>query len=108
MASEETSGKGAAITAYILIVGVLIALCMNVGEDRTKFASFHIRQALGLSIVFVSLGLIISNFDYWMITASMYVFLGVLWSYGLFTAAAGRMTPIPLLGAFFQKFFKNL
>ncbi|HLN94911.1 MAG TPA: hypothetical protein VK183_04685 [Flavobacterium sp.] len=108
MATKEPSGKSAAIMAYILIVGVLIALSINTGEDRSKFASFHIRQALGLSIVFVSLGLIVSNFDNWMITASMYIFVGVLWSFGLFSAAAGRMTPVPLLGAFFQKFFKNL
>jgi len=107
MANENT-GKSAAIISYIMVVGVLIALSMNTAEDRTKFASFHIRQALGLSIVFVSLGLLVSNFDNWMITSSMYLFVGVLWAFGLFSAAAGRMTPVPLLGNFFQKFFKNL
>jgi hypothetical protein len=54
-------GKATAITSYILIVGVLIAISMN-SENKNSFASFHIRQGLGLSITFISLGLIISNF----------------------------------------------
>jgi hypothetical protein len=32
----------------------------------------------------------------------------VLWSYGIITAIKGETTPIPLLGNFFQKFFKKL
>lgn len=106
--ADETKGKGVAITSYILIVGVLIAMSMNAGEEKTKFASFHIRQALGLSILFLSLGLLVSNFDNWMITSAMYIFLGVLWMFGLSSAASGRMTAVPLVGAFFQKIFKNL
>lgn len=54
-------GKSIAITSYILIVGVLIAMSMN-SENKNSFASFHIRQALGLSITFISLALIISPF----------------------------------------------
>lgn len=107
-AGANTDGKGIAITAYILIVGVLIAMSVNTGEDKTKFASFHIRQALGLSILFVSLGLIVSPFDNWMISSAMYVFVGVLWAFGLLGAASGSTTPVPLLGHFFQKTFKNL
>lgn len=50
------AGKSTAITSYILIVGVLIAMSMN-AEPKNPFAAFHIRQSLGLSILFVSLGL---------------------------------------------------
>ena len=61
MKTTIEEGKTAAITSYILIIGVLIAMSMN-GEKKNTFASFHIRQALGLSITFISLGLItISN-----------------------------------------------
>jgi uncharacterized membrane protein len=97
-------GKTAAITSYILIVGVLIALSMN-SENRNSFASFHIRQALGLSITFVSLGLIVSNFDSLMISATMWIFVSILWTYGFFTAIKGDMKPLPLLGNLFQKAF---
>jgi uncharacterized membrane protein len=97
-------GKTAAITSYILIVGVLIAISMN-SESKNSFASFHIRQALGLSITFLSLGLIVSNFDSMMISAAMWIFVSILWTYGFFTAIKGDMKPIPLLGNLFQKAF---
>jgi len=100
-------GKTAAITSYILIIGVLIAMSMN-SENKNSFASFHIRQALGLSLTFISLGLIISNFDSPMISISMWVFLSVLWTYGIFSAINGETKPIPLLGNYFQKWFKSI
>lgn len=97
-------GKTAAITSYILIVGVLIAISMN-SENKNSFASFHIRQALGLTITFLSLGLIVSNFNSFMISGTMWIFVSVLWSYGIFTAIRGDMKPLPLLGSLFQKVF---
>ncbi len=99
--------KITAITSYILIIGVFIAMSMN-SEEKNKFASFHIRQALGLSITFISLGLIISNFDSLLITFPMWIFVFVLWSYGLFTAIQNQTTPIPLLGNFFQNSLKSI
>ncbi len=106
MTDDIQQGKTAAITSYILIVGVLIAMSMN-SETKSRFASFHIRQALGLSITFVSLGLIISNFDSLAISISMWIFISVLWMFGLFGAIKGETQPIPLLGTWFQKWFKN-
>ena len=97
-------GKSAAITSYILIVGILIAISMN-SENKNSFASFHIRQALGLTITFLSLGLIVSNFDSLMISATMWIFVSILWTYGFFTAIKGDMKPLPLLGNLFQKAF---
>jgi uncharacterized membrane protein len=104
MNSTIEEGKTAAITSYILIIGVLIAISMN-SENKNSFASFHIRQALGLSITFLSLGLIVSNFDSLMISATMWIFVSILWTYGFFTAIKGDIKPIPLLGNLFQKAF---
>lgn len=107
MQNQIEEGKTAAITSYILIVGVLIALSMN-SETKNPFASFHIRQSLGLSITFIALGLLIGPFGNPMITISMWIFLSVLWTYGIFSAIKGETKPIPLLGDFFQKWFKNI
>ena len=101
-------GKTAAITSYILIIGVFIAMSMNSGEDKNSFASFHIRQALGLSLTFISLGLIISHFDSMMISAPMWIFVSILWTYGIFSAIKGESRPVPLLGNYFQKAFKSI
>ncbi|MGO4821277.1 MULTISPECIES: hypothetical protein [unclassified Flavobacterium] len=100
-------GKTAAITSYILGIGVFIAMSMN-ADDKNSFASFHIRQGLGLTLTFISLGLIISNFDSLMISAPMWIFISVLWSYGLFSAIKGETKPVPLLGALYQKWFINI
>ena len=101
------SGKTAAITSYILGIGVLIAMSMN-SDDKNSFASFHIRQGLGITLTFISLGLIISNFDSLLISAPMWIFVSVLWSYGIFSAIKGETKPMPLLGAYFQKWFSNI
>ena len=101
------AGKKVAITSYILGVGVFIAMSMN-SEDKNKFASFHIRQGLGITITFVSLGLIVSNFDSLLISFPMWIFIYALWFYGIFTAIKGQTKPIPLLGIYFQKWLKNI
>ena len=107
MNSTIEKGKTAAITSYILGIGVFIAMSMN-SEDKNTFASFHIRQGLGLTLTFISLGLIISNFDSLMISAPMWICISVLWSYGIFSAIKGEMKPVPLLGNIFQKWFKTI
>jgi uncharacterized membrane protein len=107
MKNTIEAGKTAAITSYILGIGVFIAMSMN-AEDKNEFASFHIRQGLGLTLTFISLGLIISNFDSLMISAPMWVFISVLWSYGIFSAIKGETKPVPLLGVYFQKWLKSI
>ena len=99
-------GKNAAITSYILIIGFLIALSMN-NEEKNEFATFHIRQGLGLSLTFIGLGLIISNFENIMIAAPMWIFITILMFYGIFSAANGSTKPLPLVGGLYQKWLKN-
>ncbi|TDW52372.1 hypothetical protein EV144_1011062 [Flavobacterium sp. 270] len=100
-------GKSIAITSYILIVGVLIAMSMN-SENKNSFASFHIRQALGLSLTFISFGALTSNFDSFFITFPMWICVSILWGYGIFSAIQGQTRPIPLVGGLFQKWFKSI
>ncbi|MEN2412765.1 hypothetical protein [Flavobacterium mesophilum] len=100
-------GKSIAITSYILIVGVLIAMSMN-SENKNSFASFHIRQAAGISTTFVSLALIVSNFDSFYITFPMWICISVLWTYGIFSAIQGHTRPMPLVGNLYQKLLKNI
>lgn len=105
--NDINKGKTTAIVAYILLVGALIAMSMN-ADEKNKFASFHIRQGLGLSITFVAVGLIISNFSTPHIVIPFWIFISILWSFGIITAIKGETKEIPLVGKFYQKFFKNL
>jgi hypothetical protein len=43
-----------------------------------------------------------------MVAAPMWVFVSILTIYGIFTAAKGEITPLPLLGKWFQKWFHFL
>ncbi|OWP83175.1 hypothetical protein BWK59_11935 [Flavobacterium davisii] len=106
--NDIKKGKNTAIISYILIIGPLIALSMNSGEDKTEFGSFHVRQGLGLTITFVTLGLMLSNFSIPMATISMWIFISLLSFYGLYTASRGESRPLPLLGSIFQNFFKTI
>ena len=107
MENSVEEGKTIAITSYILIVGVLIAMSMN-SENKNSFASFHIRQALGISLTFISLGLVISNFNSLYISVPMWISVSVLWTYGIFSAIIGSEKPIPILGKFYQNWFKTI
>ncbi|MBR9914972.1 MAG: DUF4870 domain-containing protein [Algicola sp.] len=100
-------GKTLAIVSYITIIGTLIAFFMN-REDRNPFVSFHVRQALGLGLTWYILGYFIGGFDSWMITLSFWIFFMVLFLYGIFGAATGKMNEVPLIGAFFQKIFSAI
>lgn len=100
-------GKTIAVISYILIVGFPIAFSMN-SENKNPYASFHIRQGLGLTLTFITIGLTISNFESIFIAAPMWIFISVLMSFGIFNAISGSTRPIPLLGNLFQKYLANI
>lgn len=106
MQNTIKEGKSAAIISYILIVGPLIAISIN-SDHKNQYASFHIRQGLGLTISFIILGVSISFFENIYIAASMWIFISILTIYGIFSAASGSTKPLPLLGNLFQKTFKT-
>ena len=107
--TEQTvkEGKKLAIIAYITIFGPIIAYFLN-NDKKNDFSSFHIRQGLGLWIMFLMLGRVINSFDSWPITISFWVFFGALFFYGISSAVSGKTQQVPLVGAFFQKLFSNI
>ena len=107
MNPSAESGKSAAIVAYLTIVGTIIAYFIN-NDTKNPFASFHIRQALGIHITYFLLGAFVSIFDSWMITYAFWLFIIVLWGYGLLTAIQGEQKEVPLLGFKFQNWFSTI
>lgn len=100
-------GKTLGLVAYLTLFGTLIAFFMN-KDKRNAFTSFHVRQALGLGLLYIIMGYVISYFDSWMITYAFWIFFSVLFFYGLFGAITGKLNKIPLLGDFFQNAFKSI
>ncbi|MDN3594291.1 hypothetical protein [Zunongwangia endophytica] len=105
--NTPTNGKTAAITAYITIFGLVLAIFFNM-ENKHKFASFHIRQALGTHILFYVLGAIASIFTNFFIPTAFYLVYVVLAIYGLIAAIQGEFRLIPYIGEYFQKWFKSI
>lgn len=102
-----SEGKTAAIVAYLTIIGSVISIIIN-NDKKNPFASFHIRQGLGLCLTYMILGYFISQFDSWMISMSFWIGLGLLFIYGLISAINGNTREVPILGPFYQKIFSSI
>lgn len=101
-------GKTMAIISYITWIGTLIAYFMN-NDKRNSFASFHIRQSLGLAMIsLINTFVLIQMFN--TMTEGMIIglVLFVLRIIGLVGAVQGEEKKIPLVGDLFQDWFKNI
>ena len=105
--NEIEKGKQTAIVSYLTIIGSVIAIFMNQEENRSEFASFHIRQAFGIFLTFFLMGYPIGYFDNWMVSASFWIFIFILWVYGFITCLNNETKMVPFLGAIYQKVFKS-
>lgn len=104
--NEIEQGKQTAIVSYLTIIGTVIAIFMN-SENKNAFASFHIRQALGIFLTFFLLGYPVGYFDSWMVSASFWTFIFILWLFGFMNALNGEQKPVPFLGELYQNLFKS-
>ena len=106
--SSSMDPKTVAIIAYITLIGTIIALIMN-NNDKQPFASFHVRQALGLGLT----GLVLSFINVipilgWIAYIIGAIVLFVLWIIGIMAAINGEEKTVPILGDKFQEWFKGL
>lgn len=99
-------GKTAAIISYLWWPGLLIAFLMN-NKNRNSFTEFHIRQSIGLSIVSFGLSLL-ARTELVLIANILFLGLFVFWAMALLSAIKETVKPIPLIGEFFQNWFKNI
>ena len=101
-------GKTIAILAYITLIGLVVAFVMN-NEKKNSFANYHIRQALGIGLTGLALGMIgIVPILGWFIAIVGYFALFAMWIMGLMSALNGKESPVFLLGAKYQEWFKGI
>ena len=96
-----SDGKNVAIIAHITLIGWIIAVIMN-SNEKNEFASFYIRQMLGLMLCSIILYFI--PVVGWI--ANLLVF--VLWIISLIGAIGGEKKETILLGKQLQEWFKSL
>ncbi|NLO69984.1 MAG: hypothetical protein GX102_03370 [Porphyromonadaceae bacterium] len=97
-----------AIIAYLTIIGLIVAFVMN-NEKKEPFASYHIRQSLGLGITGLALGFanIIPILGWIVSILGMFVLL-YMWIVGLMNAIRGKQEPMPILGKKYEEWFKSI
>ena len=94
-------GKIRAIVAHITIIGWIIALVMN-NNDKNEFASFYIRQMLGIIILGAVGGMIP------IIGIFVAIVVLVFWIISLVGAIGEKKVLIPGIGSLFQDWFRTI
>lgn len=102
----RSQGKKAAVVAYITLIGALIAWSMN-HEYKDPFGRFHVRQGLGLNLTFWLMAILLAPVENVWIVTPLFFGIALLWMYGFIKALQNEMVAVPLVGAFYQKLFKN-
>jgi len=106
--SVKEEGKTIAIIAYITIIGLIIALVMN-NEKKNDFASYHIKQSLGIGLTGLALSLInIIPILGWLISILGFFVIVYMWIMSLMNALNLKEKPAPILGKKYCKWFENL
>ncbi len=105
--STENSLSIATI-AYLTFIGLIIAYVMN-KDKKEAFASFHIRQSLGLALTGLAVGILsIIPILGWIIYIVGIIALLYLWIMGLMNAINKKQIPVPFIGEKFTEWFKNV
>ena len=101
--------KTVAIVAYLTLIGFIVAIIIH-SNKKTKLGAFHLRQMLGFILTWVAVVvcqfiLIFIPILGWLDILVLWCSLLVLWVLGLIAAINGQMTPMPVVGPLYQKWF---
>ena len=106
--TNNIQGKDIAIICYLTIIGFLVAFVLN-SDKKHAFASFHIKQMLGLILTGLALSLIgIIPILGWIVSIIGTLVLVFMWVMGLINAINGQQKVVPILGEKYAEWFKNL
>lgn len=101
-------GKNIAIIAYITVFGLIIAFVMN-NDKHNGFASYHIRQSLGLCVCGVVVWIVgMVPLIGWAISIIAFFVMVFMWIMGLMNAINGKQKPVPILGDNFDEWFEGI
>jgi uncharacterized membrane protein len=104
-----TEDKTVAILSYLTLIGFIVAIIIH-SSKKTKLGAFHLRQALGLILTSIAVGVAATvcafiPFVGWIAAFAAWIGVIVLWVMGLVAAINGELKPMPVLGEAYQKWF---
>lgn len=101
-------GKTIAIVSYLTIIGLIVAFVLN-NEKKNSFASFHIRQSLGVMLTGLALGVVaMIPFLGWIVALFGWIFILILWASGFLAALNEKRKPVMILGENYQEWLKGI
>lgn len=100
-------GKIAAIISHFWVIGLIIALILNMSK-KNSFASFYIKQTLGLNILQLLNQWIIYKYLGNTIGWIVGILIFVLWLISFIAAIQGEKKTVPVVGDQFQNLFKGI
>ncbi|MEH6616853.1 MAG: hypothetical protein V7699_03350 [Porticoccus sp.] len=100
------SGKAKAIIAHITLIGWVIALILNM-NNKDEFSSYYIRQYLGIMIIGVLGNVVLSTVNGTLAMIWSVIML-VAWLLSLIGAITDKKNETPVVGSYFQDWFKGL
>ena len=106
MENETKSTNSMAIVSYLTIIGWIIALIIN-NDKKDPVVSFHIRQMLGILILAFLISVVVQVSGIGMLSI-LHLGTLILWIIGFLGALKGSTTPVPVVGAQFQNWFKGI
>ncbi|HSY62446.1 MAG TPA: hypothetical protein VK796_11240 [Cytophaga sp.] len=102
------NGKNIALISYIPVIGWIIAFILYLENNaKSSIARFHLRQTLGLLITYIAGTMILAFFKIGLLFLPFELASAVFWILGLLNALKGEEKPVPLVGHYFQEWFKN-
>lgn len=102
------NGKLIALISYLPFLGWIVAFVLYL-ENQTKdsIARFHLRQSLGLQILFLGGSMILGFFRVYFLLFPFELICLALWVLGLLSALKEEEKPVFYVGPYFQDWFKN-
>lgn len=99
-------GKTNATISYITLIGTIVAIVLNSSKKNT-FASFHIRQMVGLNIIYFLNQWIVLRYFGWIAFGVVAAINTVLWFIGFMGVVKNEEKRVPIFGDHFQEWFKT-
>lgn len=96
----SSDSKTIAVISHLTLLGWIIALIMN-SNNKTEFASFYLRQTLVLNLI-LWFGLVPAFGRIIGLVAFVFLVMSLLYALG------GNKARLPLVGSYFQDWFKGL
>ena len=104
---EGNNPKIVSIISYLFLIGWIIAFLLN--RPRHPVVSFHLRQSLGISLMFIAAKFIfIVPIIGWFTGVIGMILSFLLWIIGIVAAAKGEEKIVPFIGQLAQDWFRGI